>query len=362
MNRTRLTLALLVLATALLAPSSAQALPGGFFGIVPQTTITETDAQYMSAGGIESVRVTVPWAAIQPTRTGGYHWEGLDATVTETARARLAVFPFLYGTPPWLAHRETMMPVANAKQRAAWSEFLEAAVARYGPHGTFWLEHNPLSANPVPKHPIRTWQIWNEANFFYFAYPVSPDRYARLLELSSQAIKGADPGARVILSGLFGEPDQRGSRGMPAADFLRALYLTPGIESSFDGVALHPYAFDAATLERLVEELHTVTVENQDRVPLYLTEMGWGSQNDSNIVAFEQGIGGQARALRGAYRYLIANRGRLKLRGTFWFSWKDIPDSCSFCDSVGLFHAGPSFRAKPAWHAFVGITGGRPRP
>jgi hypothetical protein len=90
--------------------------------------------------------------------------------------------------------------------------------------------------------------------------------------------------------------------------------------------------------------------------------MGWGSQNDPKVVAFEQGIGGQVRALRGAYRYLIANRGRLRLRGTFWFSWKDIPGSCSFCDSVGFFRAGSGFKPKPAWRAFVGFTDGRVRP
>lgn len=362
MNRMKIKLALLSLAIALLAPSSARALPAGFFGIAPQTTVTEADAQYMQAGGIESVRVTVPWAAIQPTAAGGYHWDELDATVAVTARARLGVFPVLYGTPGWLAHKETTMPVANAKQRTAWSTFLEAAAARYGQHGSFWLEHNLFSPDPVPKHPVRIWQIWNEANFFYFTFPVSPGDYARLLELSSRAIKGVDPGAKVILSGLFGEPAQGGRRGLPAADFLRALYLVPGIKSSFDGVALHPYAYRTPTLERLVEEIHGVTVENRDGVALYITEMGWGSQNDPNVVAFEQGIAAQAHSLRGAYRYLIANQARLKLRSTFWFSWKDIPDSCSFCDSAGLFHAGPGFRPKPAWHSFTALTGGRARP
>jgi hypothetical protein len=95
---------------------------------------------------------------------------------------------------------------------------------------------------------------------------------------------------------------------------------------------------------------------------LYITEMGWGSQNDPGVVAFEQGIRGQARELRGAYRYLIANRHRLNLKGTYWFSWKDVSGYCNFCDSVGLFRKGPHFRPKPAWHAFVSLSGGRARP
>ena len=91
--------------------------------------------------------------------------------------------------------------------------------------------------------------------------------------------------------------------------------------------------------------------------------MGWGSQNDPNVVSFERGIRGQVKELRAAYRYLIANRGRLNLKGTYWFSWKDAPQGvCNFCDSVGLFHRGKRFRPKPAWHAFVGLTGGAPGP
>ena len=57
----------------------------------------------------------------------------------------------------------------------------------------------------------------------------------------------------MILSGLFGDPTAGGRRGMAAVDFLERLYRTPGIKSRFDGVALHPYAVDAETLEEMVE-------------------------------------------------------------------------------------------------------------
>jgi hypothetical protein len=210
--------------------------------------------------------------------------------------------------------------------------------------------------------PVKTWQIWNEANFFYFAYPVSPSKYARLVTLSSQAIKQVQPGAKILLAGLFGEPTATGRKGMPAATFLRQFYRTPGIKSRFDAVAVHPYAVDTETLEEIVEAVHEVTVENHDRPSLYVTEMGWGSQNDFHKDAFEQGSQGQVRELRGAYDYLIDNRSRLNLKQVYWFSWKDAPLLCDFCDSVGLFRQGPGFHPKPAWRTFVGITGGQVRP
>src|SRR5260221_10562427 len=320
----------------------------------------------MKAGVIEAVHWQHTGGQLQELDRGAYIWESFDPVVAVAARHGLQVLPFVYSTPRWVARKYTTLPIDNVRARNAWTAFLQAAVKRYGPGGEFWAQHAPgvvkyEPAIPTPL-PIRSWQIWNEANFFYFAYPASPQRYAKLLQISSPAIKGVDPGAKVILTGLFGNPTAQGARGMPAAKFLEILYRTPGIKSSFDGIALHPYAVDSETLEELVEALHEVTVENHDRVPLYITEMGWGSQNDFNQVAFEQGIQGQVKELRAAYGYLLENRNRLDLKQVYWFSWKDLAGTCNFCDSVGLFRAGKRFHPKPAWHAFVALTGGGARP
>jgi hypothetical protein len=358
-----------VLATLLFVGSGSGApphkLPRGFFGVAPQTVLTEKDVAYMKAGGIESVRVAFPWTVIQPTKRGGYDWDAVDPTIEVATRGGLEVLPFLAGTPRWLG-KTTTLPVNNARQRAAWTAFLKAAVERYGPGGEFWTQHGtegidyePAIPRPIP---VRTWQIWNEANFFYFAYPVSPTRYAQLLKISSQAIKSVQPGAKILLTGLFGEPNASGARGMPASTFLERLYRVPGIRSRFDGIALHPYAIDTEQLEEMVESVHEVTRENHDRPGFYITEMGWGSQNNFQQVAFEQGIRGQVRELKGAYGFLIDNQQRLNLKQVYWFSWKDAPLLCNVCDSVGFFRQGPRFKPKPAWRAFVGITGGRARP
>jgi hypothetical protein len=340
--------------------------PAGFFGIMPQTELTPTDLRYMKAGGIESVRLSIVWSWAQPTPRGPYEWSGLDRVMEMTSRAGLRVLPSIVSPPRWVSNKETTLPVATARQRRALTAFLRALVARYGPGGEFWSEHategvhyEPAITHPMP---IRSWQIWNEANFFYFAYPVNPRTYAKLVTISSKAIKSVDPGAKVILAGLFARPKARGVRGMPATTFLQRLYKIPGFRSRFDGIDLHPYAIDSGELEEMIEEFHDVAVENHDRPSLYLTELGWGSQNDFHKVAFEQGIRGQVQELKSSYSYLIQNARRLNLKGAYWFSWKDLKGSCTFCDSVGLFRAGARFHPKPAWHAFVALTGGRARP
>ncbi|MEZ5076288.1 MAG: hypothetical protein R2725_02475 [Solirubrobacterales bacterium] len=369
-------LAIPVLLVALLAVAAVGAgqgnarpaakLPKGFFGIGPQTVLTGEDAEYMGAGGVESIRLPISWPNVQRTAQGGYDWHEVDLSVAAASRQGIQVLPFIWGTPSWLAGKSTTMPLNNRRQRVAWSALLRAAVERYGPGGQFWTEHatEGEDGEPAirPARPIRTWQIWNEANFFYFAFPVSPTRYAQLLKLSRRTIKRFDPGATIVLTGLFGEPTAKGRRGMPAAEYLKRLYRVPGIKSQFEGVALHPYAVDSEKLEILVEGVREVTRDARDRPRFYITEMGWGSQNNFKQVAFEQGIRGQVRQLRGAYEYLIENRNRLNLKGVYWFSWKDVKGACSFCDSVGLFRAGQKFRPKPAWHAFVGFSGGRARP
>jgi hypothetical protein len=343
-----------LLAVALAPAPAAQALPRGFFGVVPQTTIGKRDTARMRSGGVATIRVMVSWAAIQQSPRPEYDWGGLDDTVALAAEDHIEVLPFLISTPHWLSRDWRRLPVDSGRQRRAWAAFVRAAVERYGSRGEFWREHGPFSKQPLPKLPIRAWQIWNEENYFYFANPPSAPRYARLLAVTHKAMHRADPRAELVLGGLFGDPGQRPPRAYDALDFLDRLYRIRGVKANFDAVALHPYAADTGVLRSLVEGVRRVMVRHGDRRGgLYLTEMGWGSQDDPGVVSFEVGLRGQARELSGAYRYLIGNRGHLGLRQIDWFSWKDLPGSCTFCDSAGLFRRGSSFRPKPAWHAFV---------
>ena len=357
----RMTLALLATVAVALPATADARLPRDFFGIAPQTPLTAADAARMKRGGIDIVRLPIFWSGVQQ-RPSSLDLSGYDQMVALLSRAHLEVLPVLYGTPRWLARHGTKLPISNARQRRAWRGFVRAVVDRYGRFGSFWTEHGPGSADFVPRNPVRTWQVWNEENFFYFTTPASPGRYARLLKITRPAIKGADGRAKIVIGGLFGDPKERPPRAMDSAVFLERLYRVHGIKRSFDGVALHPYAANVAKLRRLTEAIRRVMVRNRDRhAGLYITEMGWGSRHRPRQVAFEVGLRPQARELRGAYRYLIRNRRRLNLKQVHWFSWKDAPGFCSFCGSVGLFRRGARFHPKPAWHSFVAITHGRLR-
>jgi hypothetical protein len=356
MPRNKASLSLLLAVFCLALPASAQALPRGFFGIAPQTPIGREDTSRMRGGGLETIRAPLHWGGVQPTARGGFNWTTFDEFVTTAAEGRMEVLPFLCSPPRWVSRRETRLPVDNGRQRRAWAEFARAAVERYGPRGEFWSEHAPGSKDPLPRLPIRAWQIWNEENFFDFTRPASPTRYAKLLAISHRAIHRVDPRASVVMGGLFGNPKQGPPAAMDATDFLDRLYRVRGVKADFDAVALHPYAADVAELWALVEAVRATMIRHGDRRGgLYLTEMGWGSQERSPV-SFEVGLRDQARQLSAAYSYLLGARHRLNLKQVVWFSWKDAPRLCSFCDSVGLFRQGRRFKPKPAWHAFTRVT------
>ena len=376
---------LLVLTITMLraTPAGAQALPENFFGIAPQEALTNADAARMDRGGIDVVRVPVAWSQVQPTRNGGYDWGLVDSQVEIAARNNLQVLPVLYHSPRWATGAPERLPIYTTAQRQAWKAFLREIVERYGPGGEFWqpdpVQQAMAACTPCPASltsqatasiapdtpiiPISEWQLWNEENFFYFTKPASPGRYARLLRISSPAIKNIKPNAKVILGGLFGRPKERPPRAMAATAFLNELYQVRGIKAYFDGVALHPYASTAKQLETISESMRRIMRRHGDaRTGFYITEVGWGSQANSNV-SFEKGLTGQARELRLAYRYLTRNQRRLNLKAVYWFAWKDVAGSpCRYCDSVGLFRRGSGFKSKPAWHAFVKFTGGDPSP
>src|SRR5215204_2083047 len=159
MRHTKLSLILLSIVVVLLSPPSAQAVPHGFFGIVPQTGIDGKDLVRMRAGGVETIRMPLSWKGTQPSPRGGYNWAGFDAVVGTAARERVEVLPVLAEAPGWATGSSRRIPVFSGRQRRAWAEFVEAAVERYGRSGEFWAAHGPGSKEPLPRVPVRAWQI-----------------------------------------------------------------------------------------------------------------------------------------------------------------------------------------------------------
>jgi hypothetical protein len=364
-----LALLAVLVALPLVAFSSSQSAsrspaPKGFYGAITQTPFTATDSTRMARGGIESLRVPLEWSTVQPDNRDEFNWDSVDSKIGLAAQSGISVLPFLYASPEWATGKYTNLPVKNDVQRRDWKAFVRALVGRYGPGGAFWEEHGPGTSNPIKAIPIRTWQVWNEANFFYFATPVSTKDYVSLLKMTSKAIKAADPSAKIMLSGLYGSPPEkqvRVGRGIASYDFLRQVYARGG-KPYFDLAAIHPYTPDTPAMKELLTRFRSVMAENGDaQLPLSITEVGWGSGKNGFLDVGSEGA--QARQVKSAYRYLLENRHPLRLKSVYWFVWKDMPrsvESCNFCYTTGWFKAGDGLKAKPSWRQFVKFSGGRP--
>src|SRR6478752_5083018 len=245
------TLALAVLAVS---ASAAQALPANFWGAVPQSSLSVEQYQRVHRGGVDTIRIPINWGTAQPSEGAAFNWDATDSQVSEAARTGIDVLPFLAGIPSWAERLVSVgggvqvpakLPVSG-KAKAGWVAFCQASVARYGPKGTFWTEHPD-----VPFRPLRNWQVWNEPNFKFFVHKPNPAEYAQMVKISSTAIKGTDPGAKVIL---------------------------PGIAAKFDGIALHPYSTKYQYLTPQIEEVRDVMKKHHDAgTGIWITELGWSS-------------------------------------------------------------------------------------
>jgi hypothetical protein len=381
-RKTRACSALLIAAVLLLSAfaASASALPARFWGVVPQATPSEEQLQRLQRGGVDSVRIPIDWSSLQPTKATIIDWSGVDLLVEHAAKSNIEVLPFLTGAPTWAVPLATVpgtsgkapahLPAAGAAA-TAWRGFLQQVVTRYGPNGTFWATHPA-----VPVHPIRAWQVWNEPNFKYFVAKPNPVEYGKLVKLSFGAIRSVDPGAQVILAGLFAKPKEgryllvSGHKkkvihptnpNFFASYFLEQMYKgNPGIKSRFTGAALHPYTSAYKYLAEEIEEFRAVMAANKDAAKgLWITELSWSSEPPNPAVnQFAKGVAGQARELKGAFTLLRGMAAKWKLQRLYWFSVDDAVGACNFCGGSGLFAKG--FKPKKSWYEYVRFAGGTP--
>jgi hypothetical protein len=298
-----LTTASVVLAAAA-SPARAK-VPDGFYGVATQALFTEEEWGLMQNAGVEHLRAQTSWTIVQTepgncqasAQVGVCDWRYYDFLIGETAEHGLEYFPYFLNVPLFVANDPETPPVRTKEARAGWTDFVDAVVKRYGPGGAFWetiypIEH-PL-ADPIP---ITRWQIWNEPSAEPFWHPkAKPREYAKLVRITSNAIRAVDPDAYIVLAGLFGTP----TVGIDQPEYLRALYKTPNFERYFDAIAIHPYGPDLDRVRFQVKwALDELERAGDRKAEMWISEIGWASDHLHN----QLGVGrkGPARMLERGY-------------------------------------------------------------
>ena len=98
-----------------------------------------------------------------------------------------------------------------------------------------------------------------------------------LLRLAASRIRAVDPGAEIVLGGMWSAKD-RPEGVIGSVHYLRQLYRVPGIEDSFDAIAVHPYAKRLRDVFRQIDAVRKAGRRAGDGgVGLWVTELGWAS-------------------------------------------------------------------------------------
>ncbi len=340
----------LLLPTAFTSPASAASAPSRFVGISDWGWPTSAEAKQYGADQLGTVRAGLAWDWVEHTQ-GKRQWGGVDGLMADAAANGYELVLVLNGCTVWSCGATRVAPQTDL-QKAQFADYVADAVRRYGTNGSFWASRPDLTPARV------NWQIWNEVNVGADWPRPTAAGYTDMLKYVSSTIKGIDPSARIVASGLAELPAV--ADGASLANFLTALEQDPAFRSSADVVAVHGYANDPAGTARILDTARRIMLAAGDERPLWMTEFGWGTGSTPH--PFNVSPEDQAAKLRATYDQFIGCAARWNLERGIWFGKKDIrPEALGEADYWGM-HTGLSTAdgvPKPALEAFREYLGGR---
>jgi len=314
----------LVIAAAL-AALMIPAAPAGaneFAGIVANDVYSSGSGAYRAkqfaaqqAAGIGIIRQTLPWAQVE-IGPNDYDFTPFDNFVEEAAAHNIRVLPILFDPPPFRSSRPARHAAKGTyfpKNLDDMGEFGAVVAARYGRNGSFWNSHPEL-----PNLPVTAYQIWNEPNLPVYAPPKpNAGKYVAMLKAVGPRIKAIDPQAEIVTAGL---PDSRLSKPN-IFKYITQMYQA-GAKGTFDTLGINPYAPTASKLISKLKKIRGIMSRFGDaNASLWVTEVGWSDVGPGS--PFRAGKTGQAKRIGQAIAALKRSEASLKLRGFFYFAWRD---------------------------------------
>jgi polysaccharide biosynthesis protein PslG len=307
-----------------------------------------TDAQRkvvldkLTAAGVQSVRLDVSWAMLQPTGPNSYDAWGVgfvDKVINMAYARGIKPLVLLRLTPGWAnrGQSEDVLPdnPADYARVARW------AAARWNGK-------------------VLGWEVWNEQNSPDFMAGADPVAYVRLLKAAYPAFKAGSPSAQVVFGGMQYND----------TEWIRRAYAA-GAKGSFDVMATHPYLGpsnlppstpDNGTMWTLkhVKTVRDLMVARGDGAkPIWFTELGWSTH--ANPAGYPPWALGVSEATQAAYLTQTVSLVRAQypyVTRMYWYNERDLPWGGVHVENYGLLHRDLS--AKPALGALAAANGVRP--
>ena len=219
----------------------------------------------LQANGIRFARQSFSWAEIEPA-PGEYAWERYDAIVEALNRRGISPVAVLHRAPSWIRSPAAAAAFdAPPADLTAYERFVSALASRYGDDVPF------LQLWDLPNRPSN----WGNASADAMAY-------VSLLAVGSNAARGANPNAIVLLAELDPFPANGGINDL---QFLRLVYNAGGsaffdiVAARVDGGARTPYDRfvrpDEAALSRAILIREAMAAAGDPAKPIWATHYGW---------------------------------------------------------------------------------------
>jgi hypothetical protein len=207
-----------------------------FFGAVQAIYNPDRAAQ----AGVQWERLIFPWSLIQ--KDGPNQWRDgyfSDQQIAQEISRGIEVVGLAVYTPQWATSTPSMPSPTNVPANLYlpfdnpnnyWGQFMYKLAARYAGK-------------------INTWIVWNEPDLYLdgvgYTWDGSITDMYQLVKVASQAVKKANPDAKIALPGLTYWFDKQDNRPLYLARFMEAASKDPSAAEHgdyFDIVILHQYS------------------------------------------------------------------------------------------------------------------------
>ena len=285
--------------------------PIGLCEDYPEETTTKeiikNDFEFLKRHNVKFMRISFGWDAIEETE-GKYNWLFWDDYVKMAVDDYgITLVPYICYIPRWNstgANDSIYYWNYPPKNYEAYGKFVKALVNRY-------------------KDRIKTWEVWNEPDIWIY-WQGKRDQFAKFIKIAAQAVKEADPDAKVVFPGIAYDPE-----------FLLNMFRDFKLSKYFDIVNMHNYyeTWHRHPIEEItnyINEVQDVVWQYGDNQALWMAEVGYstfrnGARVSDSYTAFydyEHTPEYQAKELFKTLT-LIVSTGNID--AVAWYELKDLP-------------------------------------
>lgn len=200
--------------------------------------------------GARYLRCAFSWNGIEPQQ-GSFQFAFWDMLMAEAEKAGIEVIPYVAYTPEWAAQDKREFWEQPPRNAQLFAQVMKTLASRY-------------------RGRIHSWELWNEPDLTEY-WQGTADQFAEMVEAGAQAVRAADPTAKIVLGGM--------SRG--PGEFFRTLVERHDIGRFVDVIALHAYpeSWHEERAETVfqdgIPEMEVLIESGKKNPVLWLNEMGY---------------------------------------------------------------------------------------